>query len=118
MAEIIITDENFEEEVLKADIPVLVDFWAGWCGPCKMLAPIIEQIAAEQEGKIKVCKANVDDCMDTAAEYNVASIPTVLLFKTAKKQTEVSASNPKKRLKQCLHKKKALKRAFFYAISK
>ncbi|MBR0413962.1 MAG: thioredoxin [Clostridia bacterium] len=95
MAEIIITDENFEEEVLKADIPVLVDFWAGWCGPCKMLAPIIEQIAAEQEGKIKVCKANVDDCMDTAAEYNVASIPTVLLFKNGEEADRSVGFKPK-----------------------
>lgn len=81
MAEIILTDENFEQEVLKAEIPVLVDFWAEWCGPCKMLGPVIAQIADEQEGKIKVCKANVDDCMDIAGEYNVASIPTVVLFK-------------------------------------
>ena len=95
MAEIIITDENFEQEVLKADMPVLVDFWAGWCGPCKMLAPIIEQIAAEQEGKIKVCKANVDDCMDTAAEYNVASIPTVLLFKNGEEADRSVGFKPK-----------------------
>ncbi|MBR2590792.1 MAG: thioredoxin [Clostridia bacterium] len=81
MAEIILTDENFEQEVLKSDVPVLVDFWAEWCGPCKMLGPVIAQIADEQEGKIKVCKANVDDCMDIAGEYNVASIPTVVLFK-------------------------------------
>lgn len=81
MAEVVITEENFEQEVLKADIPVLVDFWASWCGPCKMLSPIIAQIAEEQEGKIKVCKANVDDCMDIAGEYDIASIPTVLLFK-------------------------------------
>lgn len=81
MAEIILTDENFESEVLHSDIPVLVDFWAEWCGPCKMLGPVIAQIAEEQAGTIKVCKANVDDCMEIAGEYNVASIPTVIIFK-------------------------------------
>lgn len=81
MAEIILTEENFEEEVIKSDIPVLVDFWATWCGPCKMLAPIIAQIADEKEGEIKVGKVDVDEEMELAAEYQVASIPTLLLFK-------------------------------------
>lgn len=81
MAEIIITEENFEKEVLKSDIPVLVDFWASWCGPCRMLAPVIEEIAKNHEGKIKVCKANVDDNGDLAARYEIRSIPTVILFK-------------------------------------
>ena len=81
MAEIILTEENFEEEVIKSDIPVLVDFWATWCGPCKMLAPIIAQIADEKEGEIKVGKVDVDEEMELAAEYQVASIPTILLFK-------------------------------------
>lgn len=81
MAEIILTEENFEEEVIKSNIPVLVDFWATWCGPCKMLAPIIAQIADEKEGEIKVGKVDVDEEMELAAEYQVASIPTLLLFK-------------------------------------
>ena len=81
MAEIILTEENFEEEVLKSDIPVLVDFWATWCGPCKMLAPVISEIAEEKAGEIKVGKVDVDEQMDLVAEYQVASIPTVLLFK-------------------------------------
>ncbi len=79
MSEVIITKANFEEEVLKSEIPVLVDFWATWCGPCKMIAPVIEEIAAE--GKIKVCKINVDEEGELAIKFNVMSIPTIMLFK-------------------------------------
>ena len=81
MAEIIITKENFEKEVLKSDIPVLVDFWATWCGPCRMLAPIIEEIAEDYDGKVKVGKINVDEEQELAVKFGIASIPTVLLFK-------------------------------------
>ena len=80
MAEIIITDENFEQEVLKADMPVLVDFWAGWCGPCKMLAPTIAKIAEENSGVIKVCKLDVDEEPEIAAKYGISSIPTLKVF--------------------------------------
>lgn len=80
MAEVKLTAENFENEVLKADKPVLVDFWAEWCGPCKMLAPVIAEIAEEYEGKIKVAKLNIDEEMKLAIEYGIVSIPTVLLF--------------------------------------
>ena len=95
MAEIILNDENFEQEVLNSDIPVLVDFWAEWCGPCKMLGPVIAQIAEEQEGKIKVCKANVDDCMDIAGDYEVASIPTVIVFKNGEETARSIGFKPK-----------------------
>lgn len=81
MAEIILNKDNFESEVLKSDMPVLVDFWAAWCGPCKMLAPTIAELAKEYEGKVKVCKYNIDDDASIAIKYGVASIPTVLLFK-------------------------------------
>jgi len=81
MAEVILTKENFETEVLKSDIPVLVDFWATWCGPCMMLSPIIAELAEELEGKVKVGKVNVDEQNELAMQYRVASIPTLLLFK-------------------------------------
>lgn len=81
MAEIILNKDNFESEVLKSDMPVLVDFWAAWCGPCKMLAPTIAELAEEYEGKVKVCKYNIDDDASIAIKYGVSSIPTVLLFK-------------------------------------
>ncbi len=81
MAEVILTKENFEAEVLKSDIPVLVDFWASWCGPCMMLSPVIAELAEELEGKVKVGKVNVDEQNELAIQYRVASIPTVLLFK-------------------------------------
>lgn len=81
MAEVTITVDNFEEEVLKSDIPVLVDFWAVWCGPCKMLAPALEEIAKEYEGKVKVGKINVDEQIALAQKFGIASIPTVLVFK-------------------------------------
>lgn len=80
MAEIKLTAENFENEVLKADKPVLVDFWAEWCGPCKMLAPVIAEIAEEYDGKVKVAKCNIDEEMALAVQYGIASIPTVLMF--------------------------------------
>ena len=81
MSEIVITSENFDQEVLNSDIPVLVDFWAPWCGPCKMLGPVIAQLAEDYEGKVKVGKCNTDDYTDLAIEYNVSSIPAVKLFK-------------------------------------
>ena len=80
MAEIKLTSQNFENEVLKADKPVLVDFWAEWCGPCKMLSPVIEEIAEEYEGKITVAKCNIDEEMQLAVQYGISSIPTILLF--------------------------------------
>ena len=80
MAEITLTKDNFEQEVLKSSLPVLVDFWATWCGPCQMLAPVLEEVAEELDGKIKVGKINVDDQVELAMQYRISSIPTLLLF--------------------------------------
>ena len=81
MAEVTVTAKNFEEEVLGSALPCVVDFWATWCGPCKMLAPVLEEFAKDNEGKIKVCKVNVDDEPMLAAKFGIASIPTLILFK-------------------------------------
>ena len=81
MAEVTVTESNFESEVLSSDIPVLVDFWATWCGPCRMLAPIIEEIARENEGTLKVGKVNVDEEPGLAQRFRVTGIPTVILFR-------------------------------------
>ena len=79
-----VTTANFEKEVMKATIPVLVDFWADWCGPCQVIAPFVEEIAKEYAGKIKVCKLDIDQAQEIATEYTVMSIPTLLIFKDGK----------------------------------
>lgn len=81
MADVTFTDANFDQEVLKGTTPVVVDFWAAWCGPCRVVSPIIEDLAHEYEGKVKVGKLNVDENQEAAGKYGVMSIPTILIFK-------------------------------------
>ncbi len=89
------TDANFEQEVLKADVPVLVDFWAVWCGPCKMIAPFVQEIANEYEGKAKVGKVDVDNNPQVAMTYGIRSIPTLLIFKGGKVVDQIVGAVPK-----------------------
>ncbi len=100
MAEVILTENNFEAEVLNSDIPVLVDFWAPWCGPCKMMGPVVEKIAEEFAGKVKVGKVNVDDEGDLAARFNVSSIPMFGLFKDGELKDKKIGAMPETALKE------------------
>lgn len=96
--EINVTSANFDEEVLNADTPVLVDFWAPWCGPCRMLSPVISEIAEERSGTLKVCKANVEDDAALAARFKVMSIPTIVLFKGGAAVERTVGAMPKEEL--------------------
>ena len=95
MAELKITRENFENEVMKSNIPVLIDFWAPWCGPCRMMGPIIEQLAEEYEGKAKVGKVNVDEEGELSQAFGVMSIPTIVLIKDGKVVKQAVGARPK-----------------------
>ena len=102
MAEIDVGRNEFSDEVLNSDIPVLVDFWASWCGPCKMLSPVISQIAELYDGKLRVCKVNVDESTDLAMEYHVESIPSVKIFKGGKIVSESLGFKPLPAMKQMI----------------
>jgi thioredoxin 1 len=97
-----VTDANFETEVLKSDKPVLVDFWAPWCGPCRMVAPIVDELSDEYDGKVKFVKLNTDDNVRTASTYGIRSIPTLLVFKGGQPVGQIIGFRPKSDLKQRL----------------
>jgi len=90
-----VTDASFEQDVLKSDVPVLVDFWAPWCGPCRMVAPIVDEIAKDFEGKLKVVKLNTDENPNIASQYGIRSIPTLMIFKGGEKVDTVVGAVPK-----------------------
>ena len=90
-----VTDANFKQEVLESDIPVLVDFWAEWCGPCHMVAPIVDEISKEYQTKLKVCKLNVDEASNASSEYDIMSIPTLAVFKNGNLVGKVVGAVPK-----------------------
>ena len=100
MAVLKITSENFEQEVLKAAQPVVIDFWASWCGPCKMFSPIVDEFAEENEGKVKVGKVNIDDEPDLASRFGVMSIPTAILLKNGQAVQSMVGVQPKAKLEE------------------
>lgn len=93
-----LTTANFEQEVVNSDIPVLVDFWASWCGPCRMVAPVLDELSGEYEGKIKIGKVNVDEASDLAAKYAVMSIPTLIVFKKGEVAAQTVGALAKEKL--------------------
>ncbi len=99
-----VTDLSFEEEVQKAQVPVLVDFWAPWCGPCKALAPVIEELANEFDGKLKVVKVNTDECGQTAQNFHISGIPTLILFKGGEPVEQMVGNHKKSTLTDVLNK--------------
>ena len=90
-----LTDATFDENVKASDVPVLVDFWAEWCGPCKMIAPVLEEIAEEQAGKVRIAKLNIDDNLDVTRRFDVMSIPTLILFKDGEPAARLIGAKPK-----------------------
>ncbi|NES04327.1 MAG: thioredoxin [Okeania sp. SIO2F4] len=99
-----VTDSSFQEEVLNSELPVLVDFWAPWCGPCRMVGPVVEEIASQYEGQIKVVKLNTDENPNVASQYGIRSIPTLMIFKGGQRVDMVVGAVPKTTLAQTLEK--------------
>ncbi|MEW6614652.1 MAG: thioredoxin [Thermodesulfobacteriota bacterium] len=99
-----LTDDSFNAEVINSDKPTLVDFWAPWCGPCKMVGPIVEELAEEYDGKVNICKLNVDENPKTPAQYSIRSIPTLIMFKGGKSIDQVVGAVPKTKLEEMIKK--------------
>ena len=95
-----LTEDNFESEVLQSDLPVLVDFWASWCPPCKMMVPVIEDLSQEYSGKAKIAKLNVDEAREIASKYGIMSIPTMILFNDGKEVARLTGAMPKEKLSE------------------
>ncbi len=99
---LVLSDADFEKEVLAAQVPVLVDFWAEWCGPCRMVAPILDKLAKEYDGRIRFTKLNVDENRQTAAQYGIRSIPTMIIFKDGQVNDQIVGALPEDKLRQRL----------------
>jgi thioredoxin 1 len=99
-----VTDAEFEDAILKSDVPALVDFWAAWCGPCRQVGPVVEELAGEYAGKIKVAKLNVDENKETPSKYGVRGIPTLMLFKDGQLVDQIVGAVPKSRIKELIDK--------------
>src|SRR5213594_429827 len=102
-----LTDENFAQEVVKSPVPVLVDFWAEWCGPCKMVAPILDELADEYQGRVKIAKVNIDDQQALAAQYGIRAIPTLLLFSQGQVADQIVGLRSKRDLKASFEREAA-----------
>jgi len=99
-----VTDETFEAEILQSETPALVDFWAAWCGPCKAIAPVVEELAEEYAGKVKMAKLNVDDSPKTPGQYGIRAIPTLIMFKGGKVVDQITGAVSKSHIEQALQK--------------